>query len=491
MTLARLFMILRARAGLVAATVLACTVTAFLVTLVLPSKYVAASRVLVEQGGESAQGAQPGARSVANLVSTHRDLVASQAVALRVVDNLNLSADPARTQQLLSGHNPFAEARQLIARLLPSRQGDNSVENYLAERLLKALTVTANRDSQLLQIEFAAADPAFSAQGANAFVAAFAQSLARVRSTPARQESAGYDRQVESLRAELDAAQARLARYQQDHGITATDERLDIESTRLNDLSSQVAVAESEAYSGAARRNQFKAYLASRSEGTEPPDEVANSPGVLRLQDEIGKSRAKLVDLSRRIGPNHPEYVAAAADEARLRRELTDQRRSAARSLLATTDVPRQRETSLRSALEQQKARVLALKGVREQLAILARDADTAQRSYDAATQRRMQTRLEVEASRPSMAVVDAATVPLRPSSPRMSLNLAAGSAAGLALGIGLALLLEAAARRVYCAEDLLEALEVPLLAVLPPRVARGVFGKRMLAPNVYMLDKR
>lgn len=491
MTLARLLTILRARAHLIGTAMLVVLTAAFLVTLVMPDRYVAYARVLVDHASGEAAAARQGNSSIANVVSTHRDLIMSQAVALNVVDRLKLAGDPAGTQRLLNGYSPLADAwRRLLALLQTHDEEDNSIRNWLSERLLHALSVNSKRDSQLLSIEFTAADAEFSARAANAFVAAYAHALARVRSTPAREESEGYDKEIGGLRRDLNQAQTKLAEYQQKHGITSTEERLDIESTRMNDLSNQIAVAEGDAYSGAARRDLLKAYLNSRKAGTEPPDEVANSPGVLRVQDELGQSRSKLDELSHRVGPNHPEYIAAKNEEARLRRELDDQRRTAARGLLAATQVPERRAASLRTALDQQKARVLQLKGSREQMTVLAREVESAQHAYDTALQHLMQTRLETEAGRPSMTVVDQATVPLRRSSPNMRMNLALGAAGGLLLGIGLALLLESLTRRVYCAEDLLEAFEAPLLAVLPPRLPQGG-GRRLLGANVYMLTNR
>ena len=49
------------------------------------------------------------------------------------------------------------------------------------------------------------------------------------------------------LRDNLEVTQAKLSKYQQEHGIVSVDNRLDVESMRLNDLSAQLVVAQSQA----------------------------------------------------------------------------------------------------------------------------------------------------------------------------------------------------------------------------------------------------
>jgi uncharacterized protein involved in exopolysaccharide biosynthesis len=130
------------------------------------------------------------------------------------------------------------------------------------------------------------------------------------------------------------------------------------------------------------------------------------------------------------------------------------------------------------------------MKRDREQLSMLARDVDNAQRSYNSAVQRISQARIEAASERPNAALVDEAAVPIRPASPRTMLNLAIGCALGLLLGLGAALQLESAQRQVRSGEDLAEILGVPILAVLPPRALRGPAMRTLAADNVVALPK-
>src|SRR6185369_16185618 len=218
--------------------------------------------------------------------------------------------------------------------------------------------------------------------------------------------------------------------------------------------------------------------------------EVVTSSVVMRLREDIAQREARLADMSRDLGPNHPRYKAAAGELDQLRSQLSTEMRSVAQGLATQGSISTSREAGLRAALERQKGRLLAMKRDREQVSMLARDVDNAQRAYNSAVQRVSQARIEAASERPNAALVDEAAVPLRPASPRTILNLGIGCALGLLLGVGVALQLESAQRQVRSGEDLADILGVPILAVLPPRSLRGPAVRALAADNVVALTK-
>jgi hypothetical protein len=78
---------------------------------------------------------------------------------------------------------------------------------------------------------------------ANAFVQAYMDTALALRVNPARQYSGFFDQQVKDARDALEKAQAKVSAFQKAKGIIATDERLDVENARLNELSSQLVAA--------------------------------------------------------------------------------------------------------------------------------------------------------------------------------------------------------------------------------------------------------
>ncbi|NMV20996.1 chain length determinant protein EpsF, partial [Vibrio parahaemolyticus] len=88
---------------------------------------------------------------------------------------------------------------------------------------------------------------------ANAFVQAYIETHLDLRADPAKRFSTFFDQRAKQLREQLEAAQNRLSEYQKQHGLIATDERLDIENARLNELSSQLVAIQALATESSSR----------------------------------------------------------------------------------------------------------------------------------------------------------------------------------------------------------------------------------------------
>ena len=140
-------------------------------------------------------------------------------------------------------------------------------------------------------------------------------------------------------------------------------------------------------------------------------------------------------------------------------------------SLGTTSRVNVQRESEIKAALEAQKRRVLALKAERDQIAVLQRDVENAQRAYDLVTQRLAQTNLESQTQQTNVVVLTPAVAPLEPSSPKVLLNTALAIFLGSLLGVGAALVLELMDQRVRGEEDLARIPGMPVLGVIPGSV--------------------
>ena len=490
MSFERFLAMLRARMGTIAGMVILGIVAAAALSILTPRRYYAESTAVLEQPlPDNAALAASGASGISYFLATQRDVAASRNVALRVIESLKLEAEPARARALLAGGNPLGAVVGWVMSLLPGSGEEATFREWLVERLLKELNVSTGRDSRLLKVGIATRDPEFSAAVANAFMRSFLDVNVHLKAAPARKETDWLKGQVAEMRESLAQAESKLAAFQQEKGIVATDERLDYENLRLQDLSTQLAAAQSESYAADARRRQLNDFAGGRGRAAEAPSEVVTSAVVMRLREDVAQREAKLKDMARELGPNHPRYRTATGELGQLRGQLDQEMRSVARGLASQGDVSGQRESGLRSSLEQQKAQILKMKKDREQMAMLARDVDNAQKAYNTAEQRVAQARIEGANERPNAAMVDEAAVPRRPSSPRIPLNLAIGAFLGAVLGLGLALQMESVQRLVRSEEDLAEYLGVPALAVLPPRTPRSAMA-RALGANVVSLPK-
>src|SRR5690606_34798211 len=128
-------------------------------------------------------------------------------------------------------------------------------------KLLSNLRALPSRDSTVITIEFAHRDRQLAADIANGFADAYQQTSLELRLDPAKRQSSWFDEQLRELRSTLEAARERLSNYQRMHGIVGTDERLDVERARLDEISRQLAEAQRDASAAESRAQQMSLAL--------------------------------------------------------------------------------------------------------------------------------------------------------------------------------------------------------------------------------------
>lgn len=219
--------------------------------------------------------------------------------------------------------------------------------------------------------------------------------------------------------------------------------------------------------------------------------EVVQNPLVQTLKTELGRAEAKLEELASRLGSNHPQYVSAKAEVAALRSRLNVEIDKVSSSIATSAQMSAQRENEVRTALDAQRAKVLRLRKDYDELTRLSREVDEAQKALDLVAQRLTQTNIESQAPQSNVSILSPALEPSEPARPKPLLNLVVGAFVGLMLGLLAALSIESFKRPVRTAEDLLHAVAVPVLAVLPPSNTRraqrliGSTGPTITPPNL------
>ncbi len=449
MNVHQFLLILLARKKIILGTLLVTVLLALGWSLVQQKTYKATASVLLNyKGVDPVSGLTMPGNLMPGYMATQMDIITSKNVALRVVDSLRLASSPAVQAQ-------WREASE----------GKGSVRDWLADLLLKKLEIMPSRESSVVEISFKGADPAFAAAVANAFADEYQKISVQLKTEPAKKASSYFNEQTKQLRDNLEAAQARLSKYQQEKGIVSLDNnRVDVELSRLSDLSAQLVAAQTQAMEASSRERM--------ATGVGSPD-VANNALVQSLRVSLASAEAKLAEAASRYGRNHPAYQSASAEVGKMRAELNAALGSVSKSVGANAQVYRQREAELRAELAAQKTRVLELNRTRDELGVMLKDLDSAQRAFDAASNRFSQTRIEAQAEQSDISILNPAVPPTEPAGPRVLLNTLVSILLGTILGVGLALLLELVNRPVRSSGDVKDMLGIPVLGTIEWRMKR------------------
>lgn len=441
--------IIWARKWLALFTLFTTVITTVVVSLLLPKQYEATAALVVDQRSvDPVTKLSLESQLFASYMATQVDILSSHNVALKVVDLLNLV------------DNPFLRSK------LDEEKNSGDIHDQMADFLLKEIEVRPSVESSVIQLNFSAPDPNLAADVANAFTTAYIKTNVELRAQPAKLNADWFDEQTNYFRERLRNAQQKLSAYQQQHGIVIVDEKLDIENSRLVDLSHQLVDSQSRTYELLSRKNQLEG---GRLKGLsyDSMAEVLNNPLIQNLKADLARAEAKFSEKSQGINVNHPDYQQIHAEVTSLRNKLNKEINTVIHGIRSSSASAQLRDQSLLKALAEQKAKVLELKQQRDQIAVLNREVESAQRFYDNAMERSVQTRLESEVNQSNVAILTHAIPPIKSAKPKVVLNTVLAMFLGGMLGLGLALLAEILDRKVHSSQDVADLLELPVLGVL------------------------
>jgi len=445
MTVSQFLSILRARKGLALLVLLLTVGVTAAVSFMLPKKYSAMASIVVDAKPDAISGLLYPGMGTPAFIATQVDVMRSDRVTFRMIESLKLTENPILREEWLS-----------------ETKGKEAMEGWLIGKFQRDLEVKPSIESNVINVGFVSSDPKLSADLANGVVRAFLDIALELRVDPARQSSQFFDVRAKEARAALEKAQARLSAYQREKGVIVNDDRFDVESQRLNELSTQLVMLQTLSSESGSRQAQVQ-------NSADRLQEVLNSPLIAGLKADLSRSEARLQELSSRLGDNHPQVVEAKATVNSLRGRIDSETRRVGGGVSVTANINRQREAELRGAMEAQRQKVQRMKVVREEGGVLVRDMESAQRSYDTILERLNQSSLESQTNQSNMYMLAEAWAPTRPSSPKIPLNVALATVIGVMLAAGAALAVESADRRVRSNDDVSIAIGLPVIGVMPP----------------------
>lgn len=447
MTLHQFFLILRARYRVILLVLAFALTAALAASLLMPRKYTAQTSLLVDvRTPDPVAGAGISGVIAPSYMATQVDIIGGDLVAQRVVKMLKLDED-----------------EETKADWQKATEGRGSLESWIAKDLQSALLVQPARESNVINITYKGGNAENVAQVVNAFAQAYLDTNLSLKTEPARLYATWFDEQTKVSRAKLEEAQARLSDYQQKAGIVSSDERVDYETARLAQISTQLTAVQGETTDSQSKRNSRGDTVA----------EVMQSTLINGLKADIARLEAKVSENNVNLGVNHPLRQRAEAELASLRSRLASESNRISASIETAYRVGKDRERELQASVNAQKTKVLALNKQRDELNVYRRDVEAAQRAYETVSQSASQTRLQSLTNQTNVVRLNTALAPIDPSSPKLALNLLIAAFVGTLLGVGYAMVLELRNRRVRSSEDLMQMLDLPVLASISSNGAK------------------
>ena len=468
MNLSHLLAVIRAR-WVPALTVFLLIVTASILYVIFATRvYTATASILIDSRPDPVSALLTGGQTSPAVINTQTEIIRSDRVALRVVQNLKL-----------------ADTADLKAAWEKTGKSGGTLQDWLVNFVETGLDVkTATPGSTVINISYKSADPRFAATVANAYVQAYLETSIELRVDPAKQYSGFFSDQQKAARDALETAQNKLSAFQKEKQIIGSDDHLDLELSRLNALTQNLVTIQQARVDASTRQGQIG--------NASQMAEVLGSGTVSGLKAELSTAELKLQELSSHYGDKNPQVVDAREAVASLRSKIARATNDVTGAVGIDARVSRQREAEISASLDAQRTKVLAMKETRDQAAVLARDVDNAQRAYDQVFARVNQTNLESQNRQSNATVISQASMPVDPSSPKVVASLVIGIFAAVIGGLGMALLIEQFDKRIRTTSDAIDFLGLPVIGIMPsPTMNRRLKGQMALIQERVISGRR
>jgi polysaccharide biosynthesis transport protein len=205
------------------------------------------------------------------------------------------------------------------------------------------------------------------------------------------------------------------------------------------------------------------------------------------LKEKLSSAETDIVASKGVFGANNPKMVAQQTNLATLRKQIGDATEKMREHLKERIALSQAQIASLEADQEKAQKALIGVQAQRDRLTELQREVSFRADELSARQRAAEQARLKSKLTFSDMTVLDKASPPVNPAFPKPFIVMPVGIAAGLALGLILALLAEAADRRVRFPIDLDHSASGPFLGAIDSarrvRPSIGASRRSLLRP--------
>jgi succinoglycan biosynthesis transport protein ExoP len=385
-----------------------------------------------------------------NYIETQSRILTSETLALQTVRNSNLAEHPD-----FSGGGPISEA--IATGSLENQKKPPEIGAFLG-----SLSVKRIPNSRLMEVSFESTDPQLAARILNSHLHNYIELNFQSKYNATTQASNWLKDQLDELKVRVEKSESARIEYERQNQIWSVDDKSNITTQRLSDLSKELTDAQTESL----KREAL--YEFAESGDLDGVPELRDNAVLQDMQKKRGDLSVQYTDAVNQYGPNFPKVQRLQAQIKEVDDQMIRERKGIIVQLKNDYREAKQREELLSKALDQQKTDTNLMSEKLVQYNILKRDAESNKALYDGLLTKLKEAGISKGLQSSNIRVVDPAMVPSTPARPAKARNIALAFLVGLVGGVGLALLREYLDNTVKTPDDVETLARLPSLAVVP-----------------------
>lgn len=349
---------------------------------------------------------------------------------------------------------------------------ESASQTRAIDRFVRKLKTSLVGGSRIVQLRFTSADPRLAAAALNSLTAQYIEQNQEFKKGASVESAEWLGQQLEAHRKQLQDSQMTLQRYRERTVNTGSAEAGASLQRRLEHLNAALTQARTVRMQKESLAQRVEAVRGDAADLIRLPP-IATSPGMESLRREVTDLRQQDVELAQTMGERHPERV-----KLRLAIEAAERRRDD--ELIRLTDlirseyqVAQSEEADLSAAVEALRRDEVAVSAHQIEYDGLVRAATTDQQIFETLLQRAKETSVTTQMVASNIRVVDAATVPLAPTSPNRRVDLMLSLFFGSILAVAIAFLAEYMDKSIKSPDEVRSELGLACLGIVP-LVTRG-----------------
>ncbi len=403
-------------------------------------------------------------------MQTQLKLLKSESLAGRVIDRLQLSAN--------ASFNPLPGEPGSISGLFlfikqsvkawmgwkdneDPRIAEMKIRKGIENRFIKSLDVQPERDTTIFSLAFTSQNPTVARDVVNALIQEFIswQVDKKIEATITAKKR--LEKQIELARIQLERAEDSLNDFSRKAGIVSLNSNLNLVYSLLEESNKSYAAAQAE------RIHKETLYRhAGHGAGSIPSG--LETPLLQKLRADHSTLAGEYRDGITTFKDEYPKLQSIKAKMNDVDKQIRVEENRILESIKNDFLTAVKKEERLGEDSNAKKVLALELNDKAVQYKILEREVETSKLIHQSLFERSREIDAKVGTDIGNIQVVDHATLPLAPYSPKIPLNLLIALLAGTICALGAAFLLEYLDNTVKRIDEISDRFQLPVLGVLP-----------------------